>query len=72
MIARLPQVKSLDGTAVTDEERSAASAALQHEALVLDLMLSNTCLLFKLVRFPPLANEQTSLLLLLYTLIKAP
>lgn len=49
VIARMPALKSLDGAPVTAAERRAAPAALQHEAVILDLMLSNICLLHKLV-----------------------
>lgn len=49
VLARLPRLKSLDGVAVTPEEREAAPVAVQHEAMMLELMVSNACLLHRLV-----------------------
>ena len=49
VICRLPSLKSLDGIAITVDERRGVPLALQHEATVLNLMLGNACLLHKLV-----------------------
>ena len=49
VISRLSSLKSLDGIAITADERRGVPLALQHEATILNLMLSNACLLHKLV-----------------------
>ena len=49
VICRLPSLKSLDGVAITADERRGVPLALQHEATILNLMLGNACLLHKLV-----------------------
>ena len=49
-MSQLLNLKQLDGKQVTDEERKQAQAALRHEQVVLALMISNACLVHKLVR----------------------
>lgn len=51
VIERLPGLTSLDGMGVDAEERKASALALRHERTVMALMLSNSCLLHKLVGF---------------------
>ena len=45
----MPSLRQLDGRAVTPEERHQAAMALRHEETVMALMLSNACLVHKLV-----------------------
>ena len=49
MVAAVPSLRQLDGRAVTPEERHQAAMALRHEETVMALMLSNACLVHKLV-----------------------
>eukprot|EP00891_Asterochloris_glomerata_P002602 jgi/Astpho2/2602/Aster-x0109 len=49
VVAAVPSLRQLDGKAVTSEERHQAAMALRHEETVMALMLSNACLVHKLV-----------------------
>ena len=49
VVAAVPSLRQLDGRAVTSEERHQAAMALRHEETVMALMLSNACLVHKLV-----------------------
>jgi hypothetical protein len=49
VLALLPRLLSLDGRAVTAEERARAAVAVQAEAACTAVMLSNACLVHKLV-----------------------
>ena len=49
VVAAVPSLRQLDGRAVTPEERHQAAMALRHEETVMALMLSNACLVHKLV-----------------------
>jgi hypothetical protein len=49
----LPHLKVLDGRAITGDERRASAAALERDAAVMSVMLSNACLVHKLVCCPP-------------------
>ena len=45
---RMPGLRALDGHDVSDQEREKAEAAVRQEQSMLDLMISNRCLLHKL------------------------
>ena len=49
-MAKLPSLHMLDGKAVGPEEPQQALHALRHEEVLTALMLSNACLVHKLVR----------------------
>lgn len=53
----LPRLQSLDGRGVTEEERERAPVLVQAEAASLAVMVSNACLVHKLVRWPAVAAE---------------
>lgn len=48
-MAQLPGLQMLDGRAVGPEEPQQAVQALRHEEVLMALMLSNACLVHKLV-----------------------
>lgn len=50
VLARLPRLLSLDGRAVAPGEAARAAAAARAEGACLAVMLSNACLVHKLVR----------------------
>ena len=50
-MAKLPGLQMLDGRAVAPEEPQQAVQALRHEEVLMGLMLSNACLVHKLVRY---------------------
>ena len=49
MISRLPGLQVLDGRAVGPDEPQQAVQALRHQQVVMSLMLTNACLVHKLV-----------------------
>lgn len=49
-MAKLPALQLLDGKAVGPDEPQQALQALRHEGVLMALMLSNACLVHKLVR----------------------
>lgn len=51
VIARLQGLQMLDGRPVGAEERDQAALALRHQDVVIALMLSNACIVHKLVGF---------------------
>jgi hypothetical protein len=50
VLRRLGRLKSLDGKPVEEAERRQAALALRREDTMLALMLSNACLVHKIVR----------------------
>lgn len=56
IVAHLPGLQMLDGRAVGPEESQQAVQALRHQAVLMALMLTNACLVHKLVRTQRLTN----------------
>jgi hypothetical protein len=61
VIDALPQLGSLDGRAITPEERERAAAAVRAEAAALSVMLDNACLAHKLSHVARLLRVHTEM-----------
>jgi hypothetical protein len=53
VISLLPNLQSLDGITISKQERQSSTSLLQQEAACMALMLSNACLVHKLVSNAP-------------------